>query len=183
MKRVFVLALLAASSLAQAEPSPAKQALITKILKVQQPAIEGLSRTIVEQPAAQIAQQAGAALQARVPAERREAVGKEIQGELKKYVDEATPLTRERALKLAPTTIGKLLDEKFTEKELQELLVMIESPINRKFVELAPTMQRSLGEALVADTRPTIEPKLRALEKRVAGHLGIPGAKAPNGGK
>ena len=183
LKRVLVLALLAATSVAQAEPSSAKQALINKILKVQQPAIEGLSRSIVEQPAAQIAQQAGAALQTRVPAERRDAVGKEIQGELKKYVDEATPLTRDRALKLAPTTIGKLLDEKFTEKELQDLLAIIESPVNKKFVELAPTMQRTLGEALVADTRPSIEPKLRALEKRVAGHLGIPAAKVPNGGK
>lgn len=183
MKRILFLALLAATGLAQAQPSPAKQALITKILKVQQPAIEGLARNIVEQPAAQIAQQAGAALQARVAADKREAVGKEIQGELKKYVEEATPVARDRAIKLGPTTIGKLLDEKFTEKELQDLLVIFESPVNRKFVELAPTMQRTLGEALVADTKPVIEPKVRALEKRVSGLLGIPAAKPQNGAK
>ena len=174
MKRVLILALLAAASFAHAETSPAKQALITKILKAQQPAIEGLSRNIVEQPAVQMWQQAAAALQNRVAADKREAVAKEIQADLKKFVDEATPIVREKAIKLGPTTIGKLLDEKFNEKELKELLAIFESPVNRKFQELAPVMQRTLGEALVADTRPQIEPKVRALEQRIGTHLGIP---------
>jgi uncharacterized protein len=179
MNRLFFLALLVAASAAHAETSATKQVLISKILKIQQPGIEALSRNIVEQPAIQMSQQAAAALQTRVAADRRETVSKEIQADLKKYVDEATPVVRDRAVKLGPTTIGKLLDEKFSEKELNELVAILESPVNRKFMELGPSMQRALGEPLVAETRPLIEPKVRALEQRVAGRLGIPRAKEP----
>ncbi|HET6718645.1 MAG TPA: DUF2059 domain-containing protein [Rhodocyclaceae bacterium] len=184
MKRALLLALLLLPAFAHADAKSDKSALIAKILKVQQASIESLARTIVEQPAIQMSQQASAALQSRVAADQREAVGKKIQAEFKKYIDEATPIVRERAVKLGPATIGKLLDEKFSEKELKELLAIFESPVNRKFLELAPTMQRGLAEALVKETKPQIEPKVRALEERVAGHLGIqrpvtPAASAP----
>lgn len=181
MKRVLILALLAANSIAHAETNPAKQAIIAKILKAQQPAIEALSRNIIEQPAVQMWQQAAAVLQNRVAADKKEAAAKEIQADLKKFVDDAAPIVRERAIKLSPTTIGKLLDEKFNEKELKELLAIFESPVNRKFQELAPAMQRTLGEAVFAETKPQIEPKLRALEQRIANHLGIqrPASPAP----
>lgn len=182
LKRVLLIALLvAASTAAHPEPNAAKQVLISKILKIQQPTIEALSRAIVEQPAIQMSQQAAGALQTRVAPDRRESVAKEIQADLKKYLDEATPVVRDRAVKLGPTTIGKLLDEKFSEKELKELLVIFESPVNRKFVELGPSMQRALGEPLIAETRPLIEPKVRALEQRIAGHLGIQRSKDPAG--
>jgi uncharacterized protein len=179
LKRFFLLALLVVANSAHAESSAAKQALISKILKLQQPAIEALSRGIVEQPAVQLSQQAAAALQTRVAADRRESAAKEIQADLKKYVDEATPVVRDRAVKLGPTTIGKLIDEKFSEKELKELLAILESPVNRKFSELGPSMQRALAEPLVAETRPLIEPKLRVLQQQIAGHLGIPAPKEP----
>ena len=54
-------------------------------------------------------QQAGPALQQRVPADQRETVANEIQADLRKYVDETTPLVRDRAIKLAPSTIGAIL--------------------------------------------------------------------------
>lgn len=179
MKRALLLSLLLLSGFAHADAKSEKQALIAKILKAQQPSIEGLARTIVEQPAVQMSQQASMALQSRVAADQREAVAKKIQAEFKKYVDEATPIVRDRAIKLGPTTIGKLLDEKFSEKELKDLLAIFESPVNRKFLDLAPTLQRSLGEALVKETKPQIEPKVRVLEEKIAGHLGIPRAATP----
>lgn len=184
MKRALVLALILLSAFAHAETKTDKPALIAKILKVQQASIESLARSIAEQPAIQMSQQASAALQNRVAADQREAVAQKIQAEFKKYIDEATPIVRERAIKLGPTTIGKMLDEKFSEKELKELLAIFESPVNRKFLELAPTMQRSLGEALVKEAKPQIEPKVRALEERIGSHLGIqrpatPAASAP----
>jgi hypothetical protein len=39
-------------------------------------------------------------------------------------------------------------------------------------------MQQQLIEKLVADTRPTIEPKVRALEQTVARRLGVPAPAA-----
>ena len=179
MKQLLLLSLLAVAGIAQAETSAAKQALINKILKAQQPALEAISRGMVEQPAIQMSQQAALALQSRVAADKREAAAKEIQTDLKKYLDETVPIVRDRAIKLAPTTIGKLLDEKFTEKELKELVALLESPVNRKFLELGPAMQRALGEPLVAETRPLVEPKVRALEQSIAGRLGVSRPAAP----
>jgi uncharacterized protein len=162
--------------------SPAKKALVAKIIALQQPGIEALARQLVEQPAAQLLQQAGPALQQRVPAEQREAVGREIQADVRKFVDEAAPMTRDRAIKLAPSTIGTVLEERMTEDELKQVVAILESPANKKFQSLAGDMQRALAEKLVAETRPLIQPKLQALEQSVAKRLGItppPAGAAP----
>jgi len=177
MKRtILVVALLAFGAVAGAQTpasSPAKKELVAKVLQLQQPGIEGMARTLTQQPAAVMMQRAGNVLQARVPAEKREAVAREIQGDLKKYMDEAMPIVRDRALKLAPTTIGPLLEERFTEDELRQLIAIIESPVNRKFQQLGGEMQKALSDKLVAETRGAIDPKIRALEQSVAGRLGI----------
>lgn len=174
---ILAALLLAAGQLAFAQTaapsSPAKKELVQKILLAQQPGIESMGRQLAEQPAARLMQQVGPALQQRVPAEKREAVAKEIQGDFKKYTDEAVPIVRDRAVKLAPSTIGAVLEEKFTEDELKQILATLESPVNRKFQALGGEMQRSLGEKLVADTRPVIEPKLQTLERSIARRLGI----------
>lgn len=167
----------APASAAAAKPalptSPAKKALVAKLLQLQQPGIEAMARQLAEQPAMQMMQQSRAALQ-RLPAERREAVAKEIQADARKYADEATPIVRDRAVKLAPTTIGTMLEERLTEDELKQIIAILESPANRKFQALAGDMQRALGEKLVADTGPLIEPKVRALEQSLRTRLEIP---------
>lgn len=155
--------------------SPAKKALVAKVLQLQQPGIEAMAKQLAEQPALQMMQQVGPALQ-RVPAERREAVAKEIQADARKYAEEATPIVRERALKLAPTTIGALLEERFTEDELKQVVALLESPINRKFQAMGPEMQRALGEKLVGETRGSIEPKVKALEQSIVKRLEPAGA-------
>lgn len=155
--------------------SPAKKALVAKVLQLQQPGIEAMAKQLAEQPALQMMQQVGAALQ-RVPAERREAVAKEIQADARKYAEEATPIVRERAVKLAPATIGALLEERFTEDELKQVVALLESPINRKFQAMGPEMQRALGEKLVGETRASIEPKVKALEQSIVKRLEPAGA-------
>jgi uncharacterized protein len=171
---------------AQTPSSPAKKELVQKILVAQQSGIEAMGQQLAEQPAARLMQQVGPALQQRIPADKREAVAKEIQADFKKYTDEAVPIVRERAVKLAPSTIGAVLEEKFSEEELKQVLAMLESPVNRKFQSLGGEMQRALGTKLVADTRPAIEGKLQTLERSVARRLGIEpppaGGAAPGAG-
>ncbi len=166
------------SPLALAQSSAGKNELIVKILQLQRPAIEGLATMLAEQPAQQMRQGATVALQTRVPPEKRQEIAKEIQADLKKYADEVVPLARERAVKLAPSTIGALLEEKFSEDELRELIKIMESPINKKFAQLNNELQKSLGEKLVADTRPIIEPKVKALEQAITKRLGLPPAES-----
>ena len=158
---------------AQAQNSAAKNELIVKILQLQRPAIEGLATVLAQQPAQQMMQQAGIALQTRVEKDKREAIAKEIQADLKKYADDVVPLVRERAVKLAPASIGVLLEEKFSEDELRELIKIMESPVNRKFAQLNGDMQKTLSEKLVAETRSLVTPKVQALEQSVAKRLGI----------
>ncbi|MBG6081340.1 hypothetical protein [Rubrivivax gelatinosus] len=156
----------ASAPVAAAASSPAKKALVAKILQIQQPAIENMARQLAEQPAVMLMQQAAMALQ-RLPADKREAMAKSLQADAKKYADEATPIVRDRAVKLAPSTIGALLEQRFSEDELKQLITMLESPVNRKFQSMNGDLQRALGEKLVAETKPLVEPKVKALEQSV----------------
>jgi hypothetical protein len=187
MKKLMMLLVLgwaavSAGAWAQtAAASPEKKALVARVLALQQPAIENIAQALAEQPAAQMMQQANLVLQSRVPSEKREAVARQIQVELKRYLDQSVPIVREQAVKLAPSTIGALLDEKFSEEELKQLLAIIESPVNRKFQQLGGDMQKALGEKLVADTRDQVTPMARTLELAIGKTLGIeaPPASAP----
>jgi hypothetical protein len=174
---LVALAFAAGPALAQS-----KKELVSKVLLLQQPALEGMARNLAEQPAAQLAMQARQYIQ-NVPTERREAVVKAIDADLKKYTDEAVPLLRERVIKLAPTTIGPELETNFSEEELKQVIGWLESPVIKRFQTLSPTMQRSLAEKLVSETRGQIEPKLKTLENAMAKHLGLPPpGSAPAGG-
>jgi hypothetical protein len=187
----MMVTLLVVASSVQAQTT-AKKELVAKVLLLQQPAIEQAAQALAERPALQMLQQAGMALQQQVPADKREAVAKEIQAEAKKYADEAVPLVRERAIKLAPSTIGALLEEKFSEDELKQLIAIIESPVNRKFLQLGGEMQNALIDKLVAETQGVVEPKVRALEQAIGKRLAqaapaaapaAPAAPAAKGGK
>lgn len=165
---------------AQSDASPAKKELVTRLLKLQQPGIEALARNLTEQPAAQLLNQAGAFLQTRVAPEKREAVAKEIGNDVKAYTADAVPLVRDRAIKLAPSTAGKLLEDKFSEDELKQIIGMLESPVYAKYMQTSGDLQKALLEKLVTDTRPAIEPKLKSLEtsigKRLSAAAGAPAA-------
>jgi hypothetical protein len=164
---------------AQTPASPAKKELIARVLKLQQPDIENAARMLTEQPALQMWQQAGQALQ-RMPAERRDALAQDIQADLRKYVEETTPIVRDRAVKLAPTTIGTVLDERLSEDELRQIVALLESPTVNKYKALFPDMQRALSEKLVSETRSEVEPRLRTAQQSVAQRLGVaPAASAP----
>ena len=174
-------------SLALAAPAAAqsKKELVNRILLLQQPGVEALARGIAEQPAMRIAQAARLHLQ-NVPTDKREATFKAVDADLKRYVDETVPLVRERAIKLAPGTLGTELETNFSETELKQLIDWLESPVIKRFQQLSPQIERTLIERLVNDTRGQVEPKLKALEASVSKHLGLPppqagGAGAPAG--
>ena len=185
-KSLVILAIAAACcATAQAQStSSGKKEVVARILKVQQPGIEAMARNLVEQPALEMMDRAANALPQRVPADKRETVARDIQADARKFVDETLPTVRERALKLAPTTIGTVLEERFTEDELKQILAMMESPVFAKFQAMGGDLQRALVEKLVVDTKPQVEPKLRGLEETIAKRLGVsidqqPKATAP----
>lgn len=177
LKVWIVVAALAATGLVQAQGTGGKKELVAKVLQLQQPGLEQMARTMAQQPAAMMLQQAAPVIQ-RLPAERRDALARDIEADVRKYVEEAVPMVTERALKLAPSTIGVLLEERFSEDELKQIIAMLESPVNRKFQSMGGDMQRAIAEKLVAETKPQIEPKLRALEQVVSKRLNTAQASA-----
>ena len=170
--------LLSTAAFAQSPPaaSPAKKELVQKLLTLQQPGIEAAARNMVERPAAMMLQEAGRVLQTQFPADKREGIGKTIEADAKRYVDEAFPPVRDRALKLAPTTIGATLEEKFSEDELKQLVAWFESPVNKKFQQVSGEMFGNFMQKLGTESRPLIEPKLQSLEQKVRTALGAPAA-------
>jgi uncharacterized membrane protein YheB (UPF0754 family) len=155
--------------------SPAKKELVQKILQQQQAEIENVARSIVERPAAQMMQEAGLAMQRQVPPDKREAMGKAIEAEVKKYVDESYPLVRERALRLAPSILGAALEERFSEDELKQLLGWLESPVNRKFQQLG-TVRNAFVQKVLSESIAAVDPKVGALDARIRAILGVPPA-------
>ncbi len=181
-KKLFLTALLVLPCLAaQAQSTPAKKTLVARILKVQQVGIEAIGRTLAERPALEMLDRAGEVLSARIAPEQREAISKDIQADVKAYLDDAVPLVRDRAVKLAPSTIGVVMEEKFSEEELRQIATYLESPAYNKYQQLGGDMQRSLLEKLLADTRSIVEPKINTLDQTVAKRLGvtIPAGAAP----
>ena len=76
-------------------------------------------------------------------------------------------LVRASAGKLSKTVIGPMLDDKFTEDELKQLVSMLESPVLKKYQGLLPELSNALLEKVVADARPQVTPKLQAAEANV----------------
>jgi len=147
-----------------------KKELVAKLLSLQAPGVEQLATQVAQQPAMAMMQQAGAVVQ-RLPQDKREAVGRDIDADLRKYAEEAVPILRGRAAELAPLTVGALLEERFSEDELRQIIATLENPAWRKFQGSAGDMQRALVERLVADTKGQVDPKLQALQRSVADRL------------
>ncbi len=171
MKRWMAVALLSCAAIAHAQTTPAKKELVAKLLQLQQPGIENIGRSIVERPAMQLMQAVGNTLRTQVPAEKREALGKAVEADIRKFVDESTPVMRERAVKLAQTTIGPAMEEKFSEDELKQLIAWLESPIYKKYQQLGPELENGLAQKLVGEAGPLLDSKLQTLHQKIRATL------------
>lgn len=167
----------AATPVEAAVSSPAKKELVQRVLKLQQGGIDRLATAMTEEPAVMLAGRASEAISAEVPKERQEAVAKEVQAEIQKYLKETVPQVRKSAQALAPTTIGAILEAKLTEDELRQVVALLESTAYAKYQQLSGEMQRALQTKLVSDTRSTVEPRVQALEKALGERLKAAAAK------
>ncbi|MES2959758.1 MAG: DUF2059 domain-containing protein [Pseudomonadota bacterium] len=167
------LALVIALGSATSVQAQTKKELAAKLLQVQQGGIENVGRALAGQTSQRALQAAGQAL-SRVAADKREAVAKEVQAEVKKFYDEIEPILRKRATELGPATVGSVYEERFTEDELKTVIAWLESPVSKKFQQIDNELGNALAQKVVADTRPTIEPKLKVLEANLAKRLGVP---------
>jgi len=161
--------------------SPAKKELVQKALQLQSAGLESIGTQLAAQTAQQVMGAVGQAL-GRVPAEKRELLATELQADVKKFYDEISPTLRTNALKLGPSTFGAAMEDKLNEDELKTLVAWLESPVSRKYQQLTAEVQQALAQKLVADSRPAIDPKLKALEQTISRRLGPAAGAAPASG-
>jgi hypothetical protein len=176
----LVAAALLASPIAfaqKADSSPAKKDLIARILKLQQPAIEALTIGVLSRPVNELAAKAAPALR-NVPEAKREAVAKQIDADLRKFMDDNGPGLVDKGKVLVPQTMGVALDEKFTEDELKQLVAWLESPVSKKFAESAQDLQTIYTKKLIDDNGKQLDEKFTALQQNVAKQLGMDGGPA-----
>ncbi|MDE2367497.1 MAG: hypothetical protein KGN16_00880 [Burkholderiales bacterium] len=193
-KSLACAALIAAVAAVQAQPAPAaaakpapakvsaaKKELVARVLKAQQPFLENMAAALVQQPAGQLMQGAGRVLQ-NMPADKREAAARDVEADARKYADEVTPLAKARAVKLAPSVIGPMLEERFSEDELRQIATILESPVFRRYQSIGGEIQQAMSAKLVADMRAELEPKFKAMEQAMSSHLGLPSPSAAASG-
>lgn len=166
-QRTLVSLALVASACAFTQPARAdeRDKLVQKVLTLWH--IEDEAIVMVQRPAADAVNQSRIALQGRVTAAKQEATLKEIAVDVQKYIDEATPIVRDNALKVKAPTLTPLLLQNFSEEELKQLVALLESPVKKKFEKLLPQFERAFGEKIAADSRAAIDPKLAAMTQSV----------------
>lgn len=176
----------AAASSAPAS-SAAKRDLAKRWVALQQTSLDAAARSIVEAPARQLLGAADPVLRSKVPADKREAVAKQLQDEARKYADDLTPVVRKRAQELAQSQMLPAVEEKYTEDELRQIVGFYESPVFKKLQQTQPPIEQALGQKLLAGIQPTVETKAKALQATMAKILGVSpspaggGASAPAG--
>jgi uncharacterized protein len=179
MHRPLTLVLLAALAVSPAW-AQSKKELAAKVVSLQQTDFEGIGRALAAQTAQRVMSAAGQAL-GQLPADKREAVGRELQADIQKFHDAVAPQLAERAAKLAPAVVQPALEEKFSEEELKAIIAFLESSASRKYFNVIGGLQPAIAEKVVTDTKPSIEPKLKTLEQGLQAKLkaaaGATGAK------
>ncbi len=157
---VAVATTLAATSLsAHAD----KKEVVQKILSSQQGALDNMARGMTEQFAGQLIGQTQQIIVRAVPEDKRDATAKQANAELTKYLETTVPVVRTSINKLAPTTIGTIYEDKFTEDELKQLHAMLDSPVLKRYQEIQPLMASSLAQKVQADVANDVKPKLQTL--------------------
>jgi uncharacterized protein len=177
MIKIWMLGAVVAVSVAGAQAQTKKE-LVSKLLALQQQGVESIGKSIAGRTAQQVLGVAGQAMQ-RVPQDKQEAVGKEVQADIKKFHDDIEPLLRKKATEMSPAVLGAAYEEKYSEDELKQVIAWLESPVSKKFVQSEAELAQSLAKKLVDDTRPTIEPKMKTLEASLAKRMGLTPAPAP----
>lgn len=177
MWRVPVLAVLISLGGVDSAQAQTKKELVTRLVQLQQPGIDNVGRALAGQTSQRVLQGVGQMIP-RLAADKREAAAKDAQAEVKKFYDEVEPLLRKRATELAPSALGPVYEDKFTDDELKQIIAWLESPVAKKFQQLDGENANLLAQRVVADTRDAIEVRLNALEASLGKRLGL---SAPTG--
>ncbi|HMS06001.1 MAG TPA: hypothetical protein PKD73_09440 [Burkholderiaceae bacterium] len=172
----IVLATSGAAALAET-----KRELAVKLVTLQQADYESLGREIAANTAQRLLQAVLPAVDG-LPADKREAAARDVQAEIKKFFDGVEPMLKTAAAKSSQAVVPPLLEEKFSEDELKQIIAWVDSPLSRKYRQFTVELPDKVMEKTVADTKAQMDPKFKALDQTLMKRLGItPGSGAGGG--
>jgi len=144
---------------------PAKQALVQRVLDKM--GLESVGLQMLQTPVADMLRQSRVVVQSRVPADKQDALMKDITAEATKFVEQEAPALRASTHAIVQSSVAPLLAQKFSEDELKQLAGILESPVLAKFETIVPEMKRAVGENVARAQGAQIQPKMTELQNRV----------------
>ena len=145
--------------------APAKQALVQRVLDKM--GLESVGLQMLQTPVADMLRQSRVVVQSRVPADKQDALMKDITAEATKFVEQEAPALRASTHAIVQSSVAPLLAQKFSEDELKQLAGILESPVLAKFETIVPEMKRAVGENVARAQGAQIQPKMTELQNRV----------------
>ena len=136
----------AGNACAQAAASvPAeKQALVNRVLAKM--ALDSVGLQMLQAPVAEMVRQSRVVVTSRVPAEKQDAVMKDVNAEANAFLEKEAPALRTSTQAVVQSSVAPLLAQKFSEDELKQLAGILESPVLAKFESVVPELKRAVGE-------------------------------------
>ena len=104
---------------------------------------------------------------------------KAMDAEMKKFIEENVPYLKDKIVKAVPNTASALLDERFNEDELKQILAWAESPVSQKFGMASMELQKAIAQKVMTEAGPTLEGRLKTLQGNLAKQLGLQPPAAP----
>lgn len=182
LKTAAALALaLAFSAGAGAQGADKKLALARQVIAAQQgPELDRLVQQLTAaavQPEAVRWQQR---IEALVPKEQQQKVFTDVDAELKKFGADARKIIQDRLKKANDETLAAAYAEKFSEEELQQLATYFNSPLIKKYQELAPQIANQVVSKVIETSKPPIVERAKTFNAAAAKIVGA-GSAAPAG--
>lgn len=144
---------------------PEKQAVVKRVLDKM--GMDAVGLQMLQAPVAEMLRQSRVVVTSRVPADKQEAVLKEIAADASKFMADEQPVLARSTHAIVEKDVAPLLAKRFTVDELKQLAVVLESPVLAKFETIVPEMKRTVGENLAKANAGEIQPKMTALQDKV----------------
>jgi hypothetical protein len=142
-----------------------KQALVSRVLAKM--ALDSVGLQMLQAPVAEMLRQSRVVVTSRVPAEKQEAVMKDLTAEASKFIEQEAPPLRASTQAAVQSSVAPLLAQKFSTEELRKLAEILESPVLGKFEILVPEMKKAVGENVAKANAAQIQPKMTELQNRI----------------
>jgi uncharacterized protein len=114
-----------------------------------------------------------------LPDAKKKSAGDSLNGELKKFEQDALKIFSTRADKLSGETLASSYAEKFSEDELKQLVTMLEAPVFKKYQTVAPELGGAFVQKLIDSARPDLEARAKVFDTAAAKVVGTEGGVAP----